>query len=124
MLQMYFAFFNVVSIRGFISTFIAICSTTSYPFGFPSRTKLPHLDILKFLVTTLSNHDNKLAFIKIDEDGALARSSEFTKTCHNMSIIVKTIGGDSSPLNGKSEVPNKTLANLTRALLLNSSHNK
>ena len=124
MLQMDFAFFNVESIRGFISTFVAICSATSYPFGFPSRSKCPPLDILKLIVTKLRNQDRKVAFIRVDEDGALARSSEFMRTCHNMNIIVQTTGGDASSLNGKLESPNKTLANIKRALLLNSSHKK
>ena len=75
MLQMDFAFFNVESIRGFTSTFAAICYATAYPFGFPSRSKVPPLDILKVLVTTLRNQDKKFSFIRVDEDGALARSS-------------------------------------------------
>ena len=75
MLQMDFAFFNVESIRGFTSTFVAICSATSYPFGLPSRNKRPPLDILKFLVTTLRNQYKKVALIRVDEDGALDRSS-------------------------------------------------
>ena len=41
-----------------------------------------------------------------------------------MNIIVQTTGGDASSLNGKSESPNKTLANITRALVLNSIHKK
>ena len=41
-----------------------------------------------------------------------------------MNIIVKNIGGDTSSFNGKSESPNNTLANITRALFLKSSHNK
>ena len=121
-LQMDFAFFNVESIRGFISTFVAICSATSYLFGFPSRSKRPPLDILKFLVTKLRNQDKKVAFIRVDEYGALARYSVFMKTYHNMNIIVQTTGGYASFLNGKSESPNKTLANITRALLTNSNH--
>ena len=103
---------------------MAICSATSYPFGFPSRSKRPPLYILKFLGTTLRNQDKKVAFIRVDEDGSLARSSKFMRTCHNMNIIVQTTGGDSSSLNGKSESPNKTLANIKRALLINSSHKK
>ena len=46
------------------------------------------------------------------------------RTCHNMNIIVQTTCGDASSINGKSESPNKTLANITRALFLNSSHKK
>ena len=75
MLQIYFSFFNVDSIRGFTSTFVAKCYATLHLFGFTSRSKHPPLDILKFLVTTLINQDKKVAFIRVDEDGALSRSS-------------------------------------------------
>ena len=67
-----------------------ICSATSHPFGFPYRIKRLPPDILKFIVTALINQDKKVAFIRIDEYGALARSPEFMKTCHNMKIIVQT----------------------------------
>ena len=122
MLQMDLVFSNVESIRGFTSIFVAICSVTSHPFGFPSRKKRPPLDNLKFLVTTLRNHDKKVVFIRSYEDWALAISSEFMRTCHNMNIMVQTTCGDASSLNGKSEIPNKTLSNNPRYLLLNSSH--
>ena len=124
MLQMDFAFFNVESIRGFTLTFVSICSATSYPFGFPSRRKRKPLDILKFLVTILSNQDNKFALIRVDEYGALEKSSDFMNIFHNMNIIVQTTGGDAYFINGKSESLNKILANPTRALLLNSIHKK
>ena len=113
-----FAFFNVERIHGFTSTFVAICSATSYPFGFPSRSNCLPLDILKFLVVAFINQDKKVAFIRVDEYGELAISSEFMRPCHNMNIIVHTTGGYASSLNGKNEIPNKTLANITRALLL------
>ena len=45
-------------------------------------------------------------------------------TYYNINIIVQTIGGYASSLNGKSKSPNKTLANIARALLLKSSHKK
>ena len=41
-----------------------------------------------------------------------------------MNIIVQTTGGDASSLHGNSKSSNKTLANITRALLLKSSHKK
>ena len=62
-LQMDFAFFNVETILGFTSTFLGICSATSYSFGFPYRSKIPPLGILKFLVTILRNQDEKVAFV-------------------------------------------------------------
>ena len=85
MLQMDFSFFNVESIRGFTSTFVDICSATSYPFGFVSRITFPPLDFLKLLVNALSNQDNTFAFIQVDEDVELTRSSEFINTCQNSS---------------------------------------
>ena len=102
MLQIDFSFFNVEIIHGFTSTFMAMCSATSNPFGFPSRIKRPPLVILKFLFTALSNHDNKVAFIRVDEDGVPARYSGYINTYHNMNIIVQYIGVDASSLNGKS----------------------
>ena len=41
-----------------------------------------------------------------------------------MNIIVQTTGGYASSINGKSEGPNKTLANITRSLLTNSINKK
>ena len=124
MLQMYFAFFNVESIREFTSTSVDICSATSYPFGFSSRGKRLYFDILKRLVYLLRNQYKKVTFIRVNEYGALARSSRFIKTCHNMNIIVQTTGSYASSLDGKIEIPNKTLANITRVCLMNSSHKK
>ena len=41
-----------------------------------------------------------------------------------MTIIVQTTSGDVSSLNGKIKIPHKTLDNITRALIMNASHNK
>ena len=118
------SFFNAESIRGFTSTFLTICSATSYPFGLTYISKCPPLDILKFLVTKSKNQDKKVAFIQVDEYEALSISSKFMKKCHIMNIIVQNTGADAYSLIGKNEIPNKTLANITRAILLNSIHKK
>ena len=119
MLQIDFAFFNVEIICGFTSTFVDICSDTSNPFVFLPRSKHQTLNTLKFFITILRNQDKKVSFIQVDEDGALARSSEFTRTCHNMTIVVQTKGVDAPSINGKILIPNNTLANIKRVLLLN-----
>ena len=41
-----------------------------------------------------------------------------------MNIKVLDTGGGASSINVKSEIPNKTLFNITRALILKSSHIK
>ena len=56
----------------------------------------------------------------MDEYGELTISSEFVSTYHNMNIIVQTTGGGESLLNGKIEILNKTLDNITRAPIVNS----
>ena len=76
MLQMAFVFFIVEIIRGFTSTFVALCFDNSFPFGYTSRNKCSTLDILKLLVTTLRKQYKKFAFVWVDEYGALARYSE------------------------------------------------
>ena len=121
---MNFSFFNVEGIYGYTSDFVYMCSATSYPFVFPYRIKHLPLNVLKFCVTALRNQNKKISFIQVDEDGALARYSEFVKSWHIINIIVQTTGGYSYSLNDKSEIPNKTLGNNKRALLLNSSHMK
>ena len=73
------------------------------------KCKTPHLDTIKFPVITLINQDNKVTFIRVYEYGALAISSEFMKTCHDMNIVVQATGVNASSLNGKSESTNKTL---------------
>ena len=124
MLQMDFPFFGVESIGGYTSTFLDICSATSYLFGFPSRIKRSPIDILKFLITAFRNQDKKVTFVQVDEDGAMSRSSEFMNTCHNINIIYQTMGGDSYSRHGTSKSLNNTISNITGALLLNSSHKK
>ena len=124
MLQIYFSFFNDERIYLFTSTFVDICSANSYPFGFPSRSKWPPLDIIKFLFTALRNQDKKFSLIQVDEDRALERSSGFMRTFHNMNIIVQNTGVYSYSLNGKSEISNNTLANIARAFLMDSIHKK
>ena len=124
MLQMDFVYFNVESIRVCTSTFVVVCYDALHPFGFASINKFPPLDILNFLVAKFRNHYKKVSFIKVDEYGALERSYELMNTCHNMNIIFKNTGGDASSLNGKSEIPNNKLGNITRSLLMNSIHNK
>ena len=124
MFQIGFAFFNVEIIRGFNSNFVAIYSDTSYLFGLPSKSKNPPIEILKIPVTTLRNHNKKVVIIQVDEDRALERSSGFINTCHNMNIMVKSIGGYLFFPNGKSSSSNKTLANLIIYNIINSSRKK
>ena len=80
MLHMDFLFFDVEIIHRFTSAFVAICSATSYPFGVTFiRQKCSPLDIIKYIVTTLRNQYKTVILIRVDEYGALTRSSESTR---------------------------------------------
>ena len=59
-IQLGFLCFNVEIICGFILTFVSICYANSIPFGFT------FIIILKLLVTTLKNQDNKVTFILVN----------------------------------------------------------
>ena len=124
MLYMGFRVFNIEIIHELASNFLDICSSTAYPFGFISKIKRPSIDILKFLVAKKTNQDIKVAFILVGENGALEKSSESMETCRNMNVTLQNTGGDVSSLNGKNEIPNKTLANKKISLLLNLNHKK
>ena len=101
-----------------------ICSATSHPFGFPSRIRPPPLDTLEFLVTTLISQNKKFELFRVDEYGALEIYYELMKACQIMNIRVQATGGYTSSLNGKIEIPYNKLANITRYLIMKSSHNK
>ena len=67
----------------------------------------------------MRKQDHKVALIQVEEGGALEKSSEFMRTCHDMNIIVQTTDGYAYSINSKMESPNKTLYNITRELILN-----
>jgi hypothetical protein len=59
--------------------------------------------------------------VRVDEDGALANSAEFTDFLLRKSINLETTGGYASFLNGKIERHHRTLANMVRAMILNAN---
>ena len=76
-LHLDFHFFNVVSIRGFSSALAAVCASTSYMFNFPTKSRSPPLQIAMYLIRTVRSLGHQVHIIRVDEDGALAKSSEF-----------------------------------------------
>ena len=68
MLQMYFLFLSAEIICGFTSIFVDMCYVDPFPFGFSFRIKWPPLDILKLVITTLSNEYNKVAFVRVEKN--------------------------------------------------------
>ena len=60
--------------------------------------------------------------IRVYEDDEITLSTGFKNKCHKMNIIFQTTGGNSSGLNEKYEIPNKSCDNMSRSILLNLIH--
>ena len=116
-LHLDFHFFSVKSIRGFTSALAAVCGSTSYPFNFPTKAKTPPIDITLYLIRTVRSLGFQINIIRVDEDGALARSSEFCKAIINENIVLQTTGGGNSANNGMVERSNQFDANVVRPVL-------
>ena len=101
MLQIYFSFFYVEN-WWFYFNVLALCSATSYPFGFDLRSKISPLEMIKLIVNTFKSRDKKNTVAWLEGDGPLSRYSEFMREFTDMNIIDQTAGGDASHLNEKS----------------------
>ena len=75
MLQMYLYFFNFENIHRMTYIFVAMCYSTSYNFGFPSRSNRLPLDTIDVLVAAMIDKYKKVVFIIIYEYYALSTSS-------------------------------------------------
>lgn len=116
-LHMDFQFFGVKSLRGFTTALTIVCAHSSYPFAFPLKSKTPPLDVVKWFIMTVRKMGYKALFIRVDEDKALAGSSEFNKLLIEMNCILQTTGGGNSENNGKVERSHRTLADMVRSSL-------
>ena len=110
-----FSFFTVVSIRGFTSALDVTCASTSYPFGFPTKSKSPPIEILRWLLGTLRSMGHVVNFIRVDEGGELANSSSFAEFVFKCDCVLESTGAGNSTNNGKVERQNRTKADMTRA---------
>ena len=116
-LHMDFSFDNHVSIRGMTSALGVVCASTSYPFGFPTKNKTPPLETVCYLIKTLRKMGFEVNFIRVDEDGSLAKSAEFCRLIVQLNCVLQTTSGGNSENNGKVERPHQTQANMVRAAL-------
>jgi len=118
MLQLDFAFLNEASIRGFTSYLSCDCVSTKYSFKFCTRSKRAPVDIIRWIVTTLSQQGKTVNFVRFDEGGELARSHEISKMLvEEYKILMQTTGGYASHLNGVTERGHRTDADSIRSTL-------
>ena len=113
-----FMFYSTTSIRNFTAAFTIVDRGTSYPYIFPTTSKRPPIDIMRFLLTVLNRQGHEVHSIRADEDGALAGSAEFCTLLQNQfKIILQTTNGYESTINGKVERIHQTYHNMVRASL-------
>ena len=120
LLHIDFSFWNVTSVRGFSSLLSIIDGSTRMLWNFPTASKRVPLTILEFFFGALKKENISILGIRVDEDGALANNTEFSDFLLARSIPLESTGGYASYLNGKIERPHRTIANMVRAMLLNS----
>ena len=63
LLHMDFTFVDVLSICHFTALLGISDAATSYPFGFPVRSKRPPLDVVSWLIRVLRNQGKKCAYV-------------------------------------------------------------
>ena len=116
-----FSFFTMKSIRGFTCGLDVACAATSYPFAFPTKSKVPPIDILRWLMSSLRSLGHVINFIRVDEGGELANSSVFAEFVFKNNCILQTTGGGNSTNNGIVERGNRTKADMIRSQLTTMS---
>jgi hypothetical protein len=121
LLHMDFAFWDVVSHRGFTAMLTIIDANTRTLWLFCTSSKKPPIHIVRWFFTKLRREQRTLATVRVDEDGSLARSSLFCAFIRDEAKLgLDTTVGYASYLNGKVERPNRTVANKVHCVLLNS----
>jgi hypothetical protein len=120
LLHIDFSFWNVTSLRGFTSLLSIIDGKDRMLWNFPTASKRVPLDILDYFFGALNKENIPVLGVRVDEDGALAHNTEFNEFLFTRSIPLESTGGYASFLNGKIERPHRTIANMVRAMLLNS----
>jgi len=120
LLHIDFSFWNEASIRVFSRLLSIIDGTTCMLWNFPTASKRVPLEILEFFFGALSKENIRVLGVRVDKDGALANNTEFSDFLLARSIPLESTGGYASFLNGKIERPHRMIANMVRAMLLNS----
>ena len=103
-----FSFFGCKSIRGLTCALNICCGSTSYPVGFPGKSKTPPLETVGWFISVIRTMGYNTHFVRVDEDSSLTQSSEFCKLLVDMKCILETTCGGNSTNNGMVEVGNKS----------------
>jgi hypothetical protein len=67
---------------------------------------------MRYVIETLRNQGFQVNFIRVDEDRALALSSEFCQLLMDLNCVLETTSGGNSTNNGTVERGNRVNANM------------
>ena len=124
LIHMGFAFYNVNSIRGLSYMLTIVCENTTMQWVLPTASKRSTVSIIHFILTTPNNEQQPCKCVRVDEYGALEKSTDVTNLLvDDFNISMETTGGDSLWLNGNNERHNRSIHNMVRAGLLESNKN-
>ena len=86
--------------------------------GFPTQSRSAPLEQMRYFVGNLRLQGYSTDVVRMDEDGSLARSTEFMMMCtEELKLVVQTTGGYNSENNGMVESPIKPIKCCIRAFL-------
>ena len=122
-IQAYFNFFNATSIWGFTSAYNGIDATSSYLFGFPTRSKRLTVSLIKYIVCVFRSSFYTCDVVYIYEGVDISISDYSMISCHDIHMTVKLTGGYESTINEKVDRPNKIFKNMVQTQLISCSHN-
>lgn len=112
-----FVFYNVESIRGCKSVLDVVCLSSRCPHHFLRRSRRPPLDVFQCFINIAKRDGHQICRVRVDEDGALAKSYEFNKLLLSNNIQIETTAGYASKLNKIVERPNRDHHAKTRIAL-------
>ena len=89
---------------------------------FPTASKRSPVCIIRFILTKIKNEQHPSKNLRVDEDGALANSTDVINLLiEELKISMETTGEDISWLNGKNEKHNRSIKNMVREFLIDSN---
>jgi hypothetical protein len=106
----------VESFDGYNSYLLVVDEVSKYSWIFMTTSKEPPIELTKMFMKEFANEDG--GFIRCDQGGELARSSEWRSTMlEEFQYKVEPTGADSPSQNGQVEKYNDTVATIVRTLL-------
>ena len=115
LIHMEFDFYIVTSIRVFTYMLTIVCKKTRILRALPTAPKQAPVCIICFILTTLNNEQHPCKHLRVDEDGALEKSTDVTNLIvEGFKIYMESTGGDASWLNEKNDRDKKIIHNMLR----------